>query len=104
MFISKKKNGYYYLFYRDSFTGKSKAISTKARTKIAAQSFMDDFKQSTKDMSPKLPVLMYLDDFKTEVLKHLLNNVSKPSLEIYRKTANDFSEICGNIQIGRAHV
>ena len=48
MFLSKHKNGYYYLYYLD-VNGKRKNISTKSKTKSEANKFLSKFSLDLKE-------------------------------------------------------
>lgn len=69
MFLSKHKNGYYYIYYSDQF-GKRKNISTKTKNKSEANKFLSNLSAELKKRAEKKIVPISLKKMIFEFLKY----------------------------------
>ena len=68
MFLSKRPNGYYYLFYEKS-DGKRYSVSTKLKKKSEAQKFLSEFQNKLSSSSESKVTTIDLKTFSFEYLK-----------------------------------
>ena len=70
MFLSKHKNGFYYVYYLNE-QGKRLSISTHSRLKSEAYDFLTDFKDKLKQRQKEIltPINFYLFVFELSVLQ-----------------------------------
>jgi integrase len=100
MFISKRKNGFYYLFLKDENTGKRKMLSCKTKKKSEAINFVVNFKiKSQNTVGVKPVVTYYLEDLKKEVLQYTSDNLQKSTVQIYKRVFNNMIRILNNVSI-----
>lgn len=83
MFITKRQNGFYYLYISDENTGKRKMISCKTKKKPEAMKFLTNFKNHSKNPLKKSTVI-YLSDLQSEVLKYVNDNLRIGTCLIYK--------------------
>lgn len=95
MFLSKRKNGYYYLFISDNLTGKRKMISCKTKRKPEALKFLNTYSQDARIETQRKQV-MYFEDLQKEVLKYVTDNLRKTTVQIYLTTFKEFHKVIGN--------
>ncbi len=94
MFLSKRQNGFYYLFITDEITGKRKMISCKTKYKPEALKFLSEFKNNSKQLlKEKSNVIYYIADLKREVLKYTSDNLQYSTSKIYNRVLNDMIRI-----------
>jgi len=67
MFLSKRTNGYYYIFYDDD-SGKRQAVSTKSKLRSEALKFLTQFRKESNHKS-KEEILQI--NFKQFILIHI---------------------------------
>lgn len=92
MFISKRKNGYYYLHYNNS-AGKRISISTKQKIKSEALRFLTTFKMD----EPKRNLeKTNFDSVKWQYLKHSESIHSFKTTLAYRQILKQFSDYFSN--------
>lgn len=97
MFLSKRSNGFYYLFITDEITGKRKMISCKTKYKPEAMKFISQFKIKSKDLHKNNSVqVLHLSDLQREVLKYVSDNLRKSTCQIYIRVFNDMIRILGD--------
>jgi integrase/recombinase XerD len=94
MFLSKGYKGYYYLYYIDELTGKRKKISTKTKLKAEANQFLKLFNPDKKEQ--KKQPLIYLGQFQAEVMKYVINNLTKSSIHIYCSVFKNMVKVLGD--------
>lgn len=68
MFLSKRPNGYYFVFY-DKPDGKRYCVSTKAKKKSDAQKFLNDFQNNLRIAFESKVTFTDLKSFSFEYLK-----------------------------------
>lgn len=95
MFLFKRSNGYYYLYFTDNLTQKRRSVSTKAKTKSQALDFLNNFKNDSSGNTVK-PAVIYLETLSNEALRYAKNNLSSGSVTIYEATLRNLSAILGN--------
>jgi len=101
MFLFKRKNSIYYIYYFDKSDHKRKSITTKTSYKADALLFLTNFKENLKTISEKsdlIPVY-YISDLQTEVIKYVSDNMSISNAKIYRTLFKNLIEVFGNIPI-----
>lgn len=97
MFLSKRPNGYYYLFIKDEHTGKMKMITCKTKYKPEAMKFLSNFKTTSKTLHKQNSnVVYYIEDLRKEVLKYTSDNLQKSTMQIYRRVLTDMIRIINN--------
>ena len=69
MFLSKRRNGIYYIYYENP-AGKRVKVSTKARTKKEALQFLSNFSKHQAEKVKQKITEISLSSFKKEFLKH----------------------------------
>lgn len=97
MFLTKRQNGFYYLYIKDDLTGKRKAISCKTKYKADAMKFISNFKSNSAEQIKKTTNhVLYLADLQREVLKYVSDNLRLGTLLLYRNAFKDLIRIIGN--------
>jgi len=98
MFLSKRSNGTYYVFYEQG-NGKRTCISTKTKLKKEANLFLSQFSEKLKSLRKQSFNPISLKDFSFKYLKYSeLSHTWKTTLT-YRTTFNLMIEYLGNIQL-----
>ncbi len=69
MYLSKRSNGVYYIFYSNNL-GKKTCISTRTKLKSEALSFLTSFRQKLKERESLRTIPITLKDFSFEYLKY----------------------------------
>jgi len=69
MFLSKHKNGFYYVYYEDT-NGKRNKISTKSKLKSGANEFLSTFQHELKLSAERKLNIISLSEFRIEIIKH----------------------------------
>ncbi len=96
MFLSKHRNGIYYLFYRDDNNRRQK-VSTRARRKSDALKFLQTFKiESEKRKAPKL-----FSKYMVQFLEYSKSNLREGTIGIYERTRDIFLRLIGDITLER---
>lgn len=93
MFLSKHKNGYYYVHYTDDITGKRNAVSTKEKYKPEAVKFLSDFKNNLKIKNKEKSKVHYISELKTEVMQYVLNNMEFSTCKLYKAVFDNMLRI-----------
>lgn len=96
MFLSKRKNGYYYLFYKDEQTGIQRKVSTKTKSKTKAKKFFVNFKKGVLLVKPSSINLIHLQDV---VLNYVKVNLKLTTCQLYKRAFKEFIKILGNRNI-----
>jgi site-specific recombinase XerD len=100
-FISRHKNGYWYLFYDDE-NGIRRRKSTKSRTKSGALKFMRSYIPSVpKGKKISLPV------FESRIIGYVTSHHKRGTVTIYRQAFKHLRSVIGNVpvdRIGAVHV
>jgi integrase len=86
MFLTKRQNGFYYLFITDEITGKRKMISCKTKFKPEAVKFLSGFKNNSKKLQTNSFKILYLSDLQREVMKYVSDNLRAGTVKIYKST------------------
>jgi len=97
MFLSKRQNGFYYLFITNDETGKRKMVSCKTRNKHEALKFLSNFRKSVNE--PKLNrqiQVAHISDLEKEVLNYVTQNLRRTTCLIYKRVLRDLLRILGN--------
>lgn len=97
MFLSKRQNGFYYLYISDEHTGKRKMISCKTKFKPEAIKFLSNFKNNSLKLHKLNSNVVYcIEDLRKEVLKYTSDNLQNSTSQIYRRVLNDMLRIIRN--------
>ncbi|MFZ1082315.1 MAG: site-specific integrase [Candidatus Kryptoniota bacterium] len=99
MFLSKHKNGFYYVYY-DDIDGKRKKITTKSKLKSGALDYLSKFNEELQIRAEKKLYSITLEEFKKEILIHSESMHSPKTTADYRTTFNSVISHFGNIQLG----
>ena len=94
MFLSKHRNGIYYLFYRDDNNRRQK-VSTKARLKSDALKFLQSFKIESERRKAPLLFSKYMDQF----LEYSKSNLREGTIGIYERMRDLFIRLVGDITL-----
>ena len=94
MFLSKR-NGIYYLWYRDDL-GRKKKVSTGATTKSAALEFLRDFDKSNR---PKQTSHLLLSAFAPQLFEHIQANMTPGTLWLYQNAFRHLIQFAGDIRL-----
>ena len=95
MFLSKRPNGYYYIFY-DKPDGKRLCVSTKAKKKSDAQKFLNDFQNNLRIASESKVIFTDLKTFSSEYLKFSEKFHTTKTHYMLRIIFDQFEEHLGN--------
>lgn len=96
MFITKARNGYFYLYYNTN--GKRKKVSTLTKNKSQALKFLKDFNQDIKPVIP-IPKSYSLSELRTPILNYVQSNYAKDTLAQYITTFKNLLRILGDIKL-----
>jgi len=96
MFLTKLKNGYYYVYFVD-INGKRNKISTKTKIRSEARRFLISFQSSFSERKRKKLEPLILKQFRWKFLKHSESiHAWKTTLD-YKSTFNEMETYFGNI-------
>lgn len=95
MFLSKRSNGYYYIYF-DNELGKRNKVSTNSKFKKEALEFLATFKPKT---SHKNNESLTFNSYKKEFLKYSASIHSHKTTLAYRQILNEFSKHFDNPNI-----
>lgn len=98
MFLSKRSNGIYYVFY-DGSNGKRTCISTKTSFKKDALKFLSTFASNVKERHSVDTSPISLKGFSWEYLKHSESFHSWKTTLTYRTTFNAMLNFFGDIEL-----
>ncbi len=96
MFITKRKNGFYYYFFNDPATSKRKMVSCGTKLKSEALKFVSGFDPNKTIKSNPVKLVAYLSDLSAEVMKYVNNNLRYSTTLIYKRVLNDMLKVIGN--------
>lgn len=97
MFLSKRKNGNYYLFFTDDTTQKRKMLSCRTKSKPAALKFLTTYKLNSQTVQKqRTNTIYYIQDLQREVLKYVSDNLRPKTLLLYKNAFSDLLRITGN--------
>jgi integrase len=95
MFLSKRPNGYYYVFYEDT-KGKRNCISTKSKNKSDALKFLSEFQHNLKNDSANALIKIDLKTFAFNYLKFSEKFHSTKTHRMIKIIFNQIKEYLGN--------
>lgn len=98
MFLSKQKNGFYYLYFQDT-DGKRKKVSTKATLKSKALDFLSRFHEELRRKAEQNVLPISLEKFRFELLKHSESIHSARTTADFKTTFNGLVNQFGDIQL-----
>jgi site-specific recombinase XerD len=93
MFLSKRSNGVYYLWYYDE-SGRKCKVSTKSRSKPEAQRFLTEFIQKGKEQKSRLSTIL-LSQFQSEFLSYSASTHSPKTQRAFQTAFREFTRIVG---------
>jgi len=97
MFLSKRCNGIYYLWYKDGF-GHKRKVSTRARRKTDALKFLQSFRESEKRRTIRLTRTL-LSDFTKEFLTYSKDVHRPKTQEMFRTALRALLKSTGDVPI-----
>jgi integrase len=97
MFLSKRSNGYYYLWFIDE-NGHKQKTSTKCKLKSDALKFLQQFKEGEKERKAKLKRAS-LSQFVEEFLGYSQSVHAVNTQELFKYTFREFVRIVGNLPL-----
>jgi integrase/recombinase XerD len=98
MFLSKRKNGFYYVYYEDTY-GKRNKVSTKAKLKSDANEFLSKFQEELKLRAARKLNTVRLSEFMVEILNHSESVHSPKTTSNYRTTFKSLINHFGDVQL-----
>jgi integrase len=99
MYLSKHKNGYYYVYFNDIYTKRRRSITTKSKLKTDAIKFLSRFETDVRQRIESRVEIIQLREF---VNKYLLFSASRHTYKTsksYKTTFNMLEEHFGNVQL-----
>jgi len=98
MFLSKRSNGYWYVFYTNQ-RGKKTCISTKTRIKREAFRFLSMFERELKQRKVNQVILIGLKEFSFQYLKYS-ESIHRPKTSKSLKTIfSQLNAFFGNVEL-----
>jgi len=98
MFLSKRKNGYWYIFYQNS-NQKMTCISTKSKIKRDALLFLSNFRVELKQREANKVIPITISKFCFNFLKYSESVHTNKTTKVYKTTFNKLLEYFGDIQL-----
>lgn len=98
MYLSKRKNGIYYIFYNQP-NGKRTCISTGERTKLEALKYLSNFESELKQRQKNKTIPISLKNFTFEFLKYSESIHSENTSKTFKVTFNYLAQFFGNPQL-----
>lgn len=98
MYLSKRSNGRYYIFYPQQ-NGKLTCISTRTKLKVEALKFLSNFQNELTKREKQKTIPISLSDFFREVLMYSESIHSPKHTETLKATFNVVQRYFGNIQL-----
>lgn len=95
MFLSKHKNGYYYIYYFDKFSNTRRSISTKTKLKSEALEFLTNFKNEVTLRQKSKVIPITLKEFTFNFLIYSSSIHTEKTLKGYRNTFNQLNKYFG---------
>ena len=96
LYLSKHKNGYYYIYYKDD-NGKRQSITTKTKRKSEALKALSHFDELIKTKRREDHDHLTLKQFRWKFLKHSESYHSWKTTLDYKSTFNEMEKYFGNI-------
>jgi len=98
MFLSKRNNGFYYIFY-DTPQGKRTCISTKSKVKSEANQFFSNFHSELKERRKYKVIPITLRDFRFQFLKYSESIHTCKTTKAFTCSFNAIENYLGNIPL-----
>ena len=98
MYLSKRANGVYYVFYFQQ-NGKKTCISTGEKKKSQAIKFLSNFEVELKQRQRNKIIPITLKEFRFEFLKYSESIHSENTSKVFKVTFNYLAQYFGNPQI-----
>jgi len=98
LFLSKRNNGYYYIYYLNEFE-KRASISTRCKKKNEALKYLSDFKNQLILRKEKKVIPIALNKLFFEYLNYSEAVHSKNTLLTNKSAVNSFSKYFGNVML-----
>jgi len=98
LFLSKRNNGYYYVYFTNSL-GRRACISSKSKKKSEALKFLSDFKNQLTGRRLSKATSISLDKCFFEYLKYSQSYHTKNTFKTYRYSFNVLLRHFGSIQL-----
>ena len=98
MFIAKRKNKVYYLFFIGS-DGKKKMRSCKTKIKSEALKFLTTFRETSKSKKEVIFSNYKLSDLQNEIIGFAKTNYRYKTVKEYKSIFNNFINVIGDIRL-----
>jgi site-specific recombinase XerD len=98
MFLSKRPNGIYYLYYKNN-KGKRYCVSTKSKLKREALKFLTNFQSELEERVSRKIIPITLSKFRFEFLKHSEAIHTSNTTTTFVTTFKYLQKFLGNIQL-----
>lgn len=98
MVLSKRQNGYYYIYYHQS-NGRRTSVSTKSKIKTEALKFLSNFEKEIKIKSQKKSKVILLNDLINDFLDYSFTIHKRKTYEGYKISLKYLINYTGNIPI-----
>ena len=98
MFLSKRSNGFYYIFY-DNLNRKKTCISCKTKLKSEALKFLSNFQSEIKSRIASKVIPIDIKTFQFEYLKYSESIHSENTTKVFKVTFNFLLEYFGNVNL-----
>lgn len=98
MFICKRKNGYYYIYYNDE-SDIRQAITTKTKIKSEAVKFLTNFKDEIKKKREQKVIPITLTEFSQRYIEHSKAIHSPKTTKVFVTTFRYLHKFLGNIHL-----
>lgn len=102
MYLSKRSNGVYYLWYRDELERKQK-ISTKTTHKAEALQFLSEFKRNQQERKQKLQRVS-LSEFTRDYLTHCSSKHTRKTLKDSSVALRGLLRVAGDLPLHKIGV
>ncbi|HET55572.1 MAG TPA: site-specific integrase [Ignavibacteria bacterium] len=98
MYLSKHRNGYYYIYFQDE-SGRRKSISTKTKLKSEAAKFLSEFKDHLQQRKDSKTIPVSIQHFITKFLIYSSHIHSENHTKSLRTTLIKLLEYSGDINL-----
>lgn len=99
MFLSKHKNGYYYIYYTHPITNQRNSVSTHCKIKKAALIYLSTFERSLEKQKANQTIPITLEQFRWEYLKYSESIHSLNTTNTIKTSFNNVLKYFGNIPL-----
>jgi len=98
MFLSKRSNGFWYIFYENRY-GKRTCLSTKSKLKSDALKFLSNLQDELRSRKSERMIPISLSDFRFHFLKYSESIHSEKTTKVFKTTFKFLINYFGNLQL-----